>query len=218
MLPTELLLKCTFKGALPLVVLAVKMAAKTGVYVPIVEAVCLFVMVTCWLEGSVQPCILLKPTVCDPTLRFHTVAPHACHAPPSTFHIAPSGIAPAGLIITLREPCCALAEQLAFVPPFTPWHVQDHGPEPLTGEAAPVLQRLEVGAEVQVPPLLLPHTPFTSILAEQFAAVPPFDPAQVQFHGPTPVTVEAVPALQRFDVGTVKKACPFAEPHTPFTA
>jgi hypothetical protein len=54
-----------------------------------------------------------------------------------------------------------LAEQLAFVPPFTPWQVQNQGSEPLTVEGVPVLQRLVVGAEVNVPPLLLPHTALT---------------------------------------------------------
>jgi hypothetical protein len=63
MLPTELLVKCTVKGALPLVLLAVKMAAKKGVYVPVAEAVCSLVMVTVWLEGAVQPCTPLKATV-----------------------------------------------------------------------------------------------------------------------------------------------------------
>ena len=79
-LPAELFVKCTFKGALPLVVLAVKMAAKKGVYVPIAEAGCPFEMFAVWLGGAVQPCTPLKATVCDPTLRLGTVVPLACHA------------------------------------------------------------------------------------------------------------------------------------------
>ena len=57
-----------------------------------------------WLEGVVQPLILLKATVCGPTLRSDTVAPLACHAPPSTLHIAPALAAAPGLIVTVREP------------------------------------------------------------------------------------------------------------------
>src|SRR5208337_4949734 len=103
-LPTELLVKCTFKGALPLVILALKMAAKTGICVPVAEAVCRLLTFTVWLEGAIQPVILLKATVCDPTLRLDTVAPLACHAPPSTFHLAPALTAAAGRIVTVREP------------------------------------------------------------------------------------------------------------------
>jgi len=48
--------------------------------------------------------------------------------------------------------------------------------------------------------------------------VPPFEPAQVQSHGPFPVTLEALPVLQRFAVaGALSKSSPFAEPQTPFT-
>jgi hypothetical protein len=48
--------------------------------------------------------------------------------------------------------------------------------------------------------------------------VPPPEPAQLQNHGPVPVTAEAVPTLQRFVfVGTLVTS-PFAEPHWPLTA
>jgi hypothetical protein len=98
-------------------------------------------------------------------------------------------------------PCdCTVAEQFAAEPPFTPWHVQDHGPVPVTVVEVPELHRFVVGAEVKVPPLLLPHAPFTSsTLAEQFAVLPPLIPAQVQTHKPDPLlaTVEGKPVLQR---------------------
>jgi hypothetical protein len=48
--------------------------------------------------------------------------------------------------------------------------------------------------------------------------MPPFVPAQLQYHGPLPVTTEAVPTLQRLVVGEVLVADPFAEPHWPLTA
>jgi hypothetical protein len=54
--------------------------------------------------------------------------------------------------------------------------------------------------------------------AEQLAGVPPLLPAQDQFHGPLPVTAEAVPALHRLVVGALLTALPLAVPHTPFTA
>ena len=52
-----------------------------------------------------------------------------------------------------------LAEQLAVEPPLDPVQLHAHGPLPLTAVAVPVLQRLVVGAEVNVPPLDEPHTP-----------------------------------------------------------
>lgn len=55
-------------------------------------------------------------------------------------------------------------------------------------------------------------------LALQDAVVPPFEPTHDQFHGPEPVTLEAVPAEQRFVVGAVVRVVPLLVPHTPFTA
>jgi hypothetical protein len=42
-------------------------------------------------------------------------------------------------------------------------------------------------------------------------------PAQDQDHGPVPVTVEAVPDVQRLVVGAIETATPLAEPQAPFT-
>ncbi len=55
------------------------------------------------------------------------------------------------------------------------------------------------------------------MLAEQFAVVPPFDPVQVQVHGPLPDTAEAVPALHRLPVGADANVWPFDDPQVPFT-
>src|SRR5512135_13995 len=115
---------------------------------------------------------------------------------------------------------CMFAEQFAFEPPFDPAQVQVHGPLPLTVLALPALQRLLVGAVVKVPPLDEPHWPLTgglAIFAEQLAVEPPFDPAQVQVHGPVPLTVLALPALQRLLVGAAVKVPPLDEPHWPLT-
>ncbi len=50
------------------------------------------------------------------------------------------------------------------------------------------------------------------------AVVPPLAPAQLQFHGPLPVTDEAVPAEQRPVVGALVSVWPFAVPQAPFTS
>jgi hypothetical protein len=47
---------------------------------------------------------------------------------------------------------------------------------------------------------------------------PPFDPAQLQLHGPLPETEDAVPALHRLAAGAAVRSAPFEEPHAPLTA
>jgi hypothetical protein len=54
--------------------------------------------------------------------------------------------------------------------------------------------------------------------ALQFAVVPPPEPMHVQFHGPLPVTADAVPAEHRLVVGGLDVGTPFADPHAPFMA
>jgi hypothetical protein len=106
------------------------------------------------------------------------------------------------------------------VPPLLPAQLQDHGPEPLTVDAVPVLQRPLAGTPGTPTPFALPHAPFTGVAAneaEHEAFVPPLLPAQDQLHGPEPLTVDAVPVLQRF-VGTPLSVCPFEEPQAPLIA
>jgi hypothetical protein len=110
----------------------------------------------------------------------------------------------------------SLAVQFAVEPPFNPAQIQFHGPVPVSTEVVPALQRFDVGAVGKLFPLAEPQTPFISRFAEHCAVVPPFDPAQAQSHGPFPVTLEAVPAAQSLDVGSVKKLFPFAQPQAPF--
>jgi len=116
------------------------------------------------------------------------------------------------------------AEQEAVVPPLEPEHDQLQGPEPVTDEAVPILQRLMVGAEARVAPLDEPHAPLTggggdwgASCAEQLAVVPPLEPAHDQSQGPVPVTDEAVPVLQRLVVGADSSVAPLNVPQTPFT-
>jgi len=71
--------------------------------------------------------------------------------------------------------------------------------------------------------LIVPFVPAVAaavhvcMFAEQFAVVPPFNPLQLQVHGPLPLTTVPVPALQRLVVGLLVKVCPFDVPQTPFT-
>jgi hypothetical protein len=118
-----------------------------------------------------------------------------------------------------------LAEHDAVLPPFVPAQLQLHGPEPLplasaTALAVPVPHRVPPeGAVLVVPPFAAPHTPLTggeSSCAEHEAVLPPFDPAQLQLHGPVPLTEDAVPALHRA-VGVVLTVVPFAAPQVPLT-
>jgi hypothetical protein len=53
--------------------------------------------------------------------------------------------------------------------------------------------------------------------AEHDAAAPPLLPAQLHDHEPEPLTVDAVPVVQRFAVGALARLAPFEEPHAPFT-
>jgi hypothetical protein len=53
--------------------------------------------------------------------------------------------------------------------------------------------------------------------AEQVAVVPPFDPVQLHVHGPAPLTLEALPELQRFKVGADVNVPLLDEPHAPLT-
>ena len=47
--------------------------------------------------------------------------------------------------------------------------------------------------------------------------MPPFEPVQVQVHGPVPLTGLAVPWPQRFVVGAAVKVPLLAAPHWPLT-
>ena len=116
---------------------------------------------------------------------------------------------------------CLLAEQLAVEPPLLPLQDQFHGPEPLTAEAVPISQSPPVGALDSVWPLANPQLPLTGaacLFAEQLAVDPPLLPLQDQFHGPEPLTAEAVPVSQRPPVGVLVSVCPLAKPQLPLMA
>jgi len=110
------------------------------------------------------------------------------------------------------------AEQKAVTPPLEPMQLHDHGPEPETFEAVPLLQRFCMGIAFENP-LAEPQAPLTGGMvckeAEQIAVTPPLAPEQLQDHGPEPETVDAVPVPQRLAAGLVLTVAPFAEPHVP---
>ena len=62
-----------------------------------------------------------------------------------------------------------------------------------------MLQKLPVGAVTIYAPFDEPQTPsmLVDLLAEQPVLAPPLIPWQFQYHGPEPVTPEALPELQR---------------------
>jgi hypothetical protein len=115
----------------------------------------------------------------------------------------------------------AEAPQIAVLPPFDPAQVQLQGPLPVTVDGVPALQNPLVGAVLVMTPFAGPHWPFSGGAeasgAPQIAVLPPLLPTQVQVQGPLPVTVVAVPALQRLAVGAVVTPTPAATPHKPYT-
>jgi hypothetical protein len=65
-----------------------------------------------------------------------------------------------------------------------------------------------VGSLLKLTALEVPQVPFTAAgvrLAEQLAVVPPFEPTQLHVQGPVPLSVEAVPVVQRPEVGALLK-------------
>ena len=93
------------------------------------------------------------------------------------------------------------AAQFMLVPPLTPPHDQFQlVPTVLTPDGLPEEQSA-VGIFSFPTPFAVPHTPSTFLTAEQVAVEPPFDPAQVHEYGPDPDTLDAAPAVQRFDDG-----------------
>ncbi|MGH7061587.1 MAG: hypothetical protein ACREFH_14465 [Stellaceae bacterium] len=120
----------------------------------------------------------------------------------------------------LPEELASGAEHDAVFPPLLPAQVQVHGLLPLTVEALPAVQRLDVGALLTATLLAEPQTPLTAVAATEArhcAVAPPLLPAQLQRHGPLPETADAVPAAHRFVAGALFRAAPFEEPHTPLT-
>ena len=73
----------------------------------------------------------------------------------------------------------------------------------------------DVQLTVPLPPVTMTGMVKVWMLAEQVAVVPPFNPAQLQFQGPVPVTLDAVPIVQRLDDGTMVTVVLLALPQVP---
>lgn len=93
------------------------------------------------------------------------------------------------------------AVQLCVSPPSAPAQFQSHGPLPVTRDGLPAVHRSSSGAFLTATPLAAPQVPLTLIGATQSTEAPLLVPAQLQFHGPFPLTGEGVPVLQRLSEG-----------------
>jgi hypothetical protein len=93
---------------------------------------------------------------------------------------------------------------------------------PLSCETVPAEHSSLAGIAFAVVPLAAPHTPLTGgkdrSEAWHDAELPPLDPAQLQLHGPEPLTDDAVPAMHRLLEGAALTCVPFDAPQAPFTA
>jgi hypothetical protein len=71
----------------------------------------------------------------------------------------------------------------------------------------PAWQRSDEGIDEKVPPFDAPHLAYFLLSkseAEHLSVTPPLNPEQDQYHGPVPVTILDVPALQSPSLGTVE--------------
>ena len=163
----------------------------------------------------------------DPAqLQLHGPEPLTEDAVPALHRLLPGAAVSSAPFEEPQAPLTAtgsgFAEQGAVVPPFDPAQLHVHGPLPLSCDTVPALHRLVAGIAFAVVPLALPHTPLTAgketSEAWHGAELPPFDPAQLQLHGPEPLTEDAVPASHRLLPGAALSCAPFEGPQTPFTA
>ena len=126
------------------------------------------------------------------------------------------------------------------------FQIHEEVPSAVTAEAVlPVAHRFVAGALLMVWPLADPHAPSVTVvpldelpdellldeplldelldeldaarLAPQSTAVPPPVPWQIQVQGPEPDTGDAVPRLQRLEVGAALTVVLLAEPQMPLT-
>jgi hypothetical protein len=111
------------------------------------------------------------------------------------------------------------ATQDTALPPLAPEQVHVHGPLPLTVPVMPDEHNPLCGLTKVDTPLAAPHTPSTgaggSKGAVQLTLMPPFCPRQLQFHGPFPAMLVAVPLEQSPSTGADVAVAPLANPHRP---
>lgn len=107
------------------------------------------------------------------------------------------------------------AEQLTVVFSPEPVQLQLHGPSPMTAVSCPDLQRPDVGAALTATPFAGPHAPLTNVYTTHCAVTPPLSPKQLQYHGPLPVMLVALPDAHNLLGGGDAESDPFAGPHSP---
>jgi hypothetical protein len=175
------------------------------------------------LAGPQEPLTITRSLqeVDDPPLlpaqvQFHGPVPATCEAVPEIQRPVVGALNASTPLARPQKPLTVNSSlQEASEPPLLPEQVQFHGPVPATCEGIPALHRLVVGALKASAPLDGPQAPLISRVSLQEAAAPPLLPAQVQFHGPSPPTCEAVPELHRLVVGALKASASLAEPQEP---
>jgi hypothetical protein len=180
---------------------------------------------TCWIRTGAPPAARASHEAVVPPakplhIQVHGPLPLTADAAPALQRLLVGALLRSAPFEEPHAPLTAEvvgAQHNPVAPPLLPEQLQDHGPLPLTADAVPALQRLALGAVLTATPFALPHLPTISSRAEQLAVVPPPEPAHVQFHGPEPLTLEAVPALQRLVVGALVRSALFEGPHAPLT-
>jgi hypothetical protein len=120
------------------------------------------------VEASLSEQVAVLPPLLPAQLHDHGPLPLTAEAVPAVQRFA------VGLALTVapfEEPQAPLtgvaeatfvAEQVAVLPPLLPAQLHDHGPLPLTVDAAPAVQRFAVGAVLSLPPFEEPQAPLTA--------------------------------------------------------
>jgi hypothetical protein len=118
------------------------------------------------VEASVSEQVAVLPPLLPVQLHDHGPLPLTAEAVPAVQRFA------VGLALTVapfEEPQApltaveaSLSEHVAVLPPSLPAQLHDHGPLPLTVDAAPAVQRFAVGLALTVAPFEEPQAPLTA--------------------------------------------------------
>jgi hypothetical protein len=118
------------------------------------------------VEASLSEQVAVLPPLLPAQLHDHGPLPLTAEAVPAVQRFA------VGLALTVapfEEPQApltaveaSLSEHVAVLPPSLPAQLHDHGPLPLTVDAAPAVQRFAVGLALTVAPFEEPQAPLTA--------------------------------------------------------
>lgn len=135
--------------------------------------------------------------------------------------LSKEGVVKEGNGVPAPVPPAKGATQLTAPPPFVPEQDHVHGPLPLTALAMPAEHKALFGTVMVGTPLDAPHAPTIGgggiNGAVQLTVMPPLEPMQLQFQGPSPLTAVAAPVEHKPSFGVDKEATPFTGPHKPLT-